>query len=173
MNRPPPKPMRIETKFLDMDKLFLCFLLPFLMCEEERQNRQKEISNLPDNRSDENDNNTEKADAGRDNLPAEKKEDTEVKDEFEYFPIGYLSDMYFVQADVAAENIPPVDAFHKRSMAHIVVKNHEKDVAKAEQAIVNLFITRGVDRECMKVAIQDYCDHLCELIDSRLDKSEK
>lgn len=156
-----------------MDKLFLCFLLPFLMCEEERQNRQKEISNFPGNRSNENDNNTEKANAGHDNLPAEKKEDTEVKDEFEYFPIGYLSDMYFVQADATAENIPPVDAFHKRNMAHIVVKNHEKDFAKAEQAIVSLFTAKGVDRECMKVAIQDYCDHLCELIDSNLAKSKE
>lgn len=32
----------------------------------------------------------------RDNFPAEKKEDTEVKDEFKYFPIGYFSHMYFV-----------------------------------------------------------------------------
>lgn len=31
----------------------------------------------------------------RDNLPIEKKEDTEVKDEFKYFPNGYISDMYF------------------------------------------------------------------------------
>ena len=154
-----------------MDKLFLCFLLPFLMCEEERQNQQKEISNLPDNRS--NENNMEKASVGRDNLLTEKKEDTEVKDEFEYFPIGYLSDMYFVQADATAENIPPVDAFHKRNMAHIVVKNHEKDFMKAEQAIVSLFTAKGVDRECMKVAIQDYCDHLCELIDSNLAKSKE
>lgn len=165
--------MKIETKFLDMDKLFLCFLLPFLICEEERQNRQREISNLPDNRSNENDNSMEKEDVGYNNLPAEKKEDTEVKDEFEYFPIGYLSDMYFVQAGVAAENIPPVDAFHKRNMAHIVVKNHEKDFMKAEQAIVGLFTSSGVDRECMKVAIQDYCDHLCELIDSNLAKSKE
>lgn len=156
-----------------MDKLFLCFLLPFLMCEEERQNQQKEISNLPDNRSNENDNNMEKASTGRDNLLTEKKEDTEAKDEFEYFPIGYLSDMYFVQADATAENIPPVDAFHKRNMAHIVVKNHEKDFMKAEQAIVGLFTAKGVDRECMKVAIQDYCDHLCELIDSNLAKSKE
>ena len=32
----------------------------------------------------------------RDNLLVEKKEDTEVKDEFKYFPIRYLSHMYFV-----------------------------------------------------------------------------
>ena len=32
----------------------------------------------------------------RDNFPAEKKEDTEVKDEFKYFPFGYFSRMYFV-----------------------------------------------------------------------------
>lgn len=143
-----------------MDKLFLYFLLPFLMCEAGKQDNRCEIENLPDEtRSDKN--TKEKAVTGCDNLPAKQDED-----DFDKFPLGYLSDMYFVQADVEAENDSPADAFHKRNMAHVVVKNHEEDFLDAEQAIVHLLTMKGVDRKCMKTALQDYCDHLCDFIDS-------
>jgi hypothetical protein len=151
-----------------MDKMFLCFLLPFLMCEAERQNRQCCISNQPDTCSDKNDT-KEKVTPECDNLPAESKEE----DEFDLFPLGYLSDMYFVQADVDAENCEPVKAFHKRNMAHIVVENHEQEFLNVEQDILHLLTTRGVDRECMKTAIKDYCDHLCELIDNHVADTKK
>lgn len=109
----------------------------------------------------------------RDNLLVEKKEDTEVKDKFKYFPIGYLLHMYFVlslcRRIACAENILSIDAFHKRSISHYRDEESRKRFHESrDDGIVNLPTTKDIGLGAHENLELRLLVHLCELIDSNL-----
>ena len=105
--------------------------------------------------------------------PEKPKE--EPKDEFENYPIGYLSDMYRVQADITAEHADaewdPFSAKYIRENSDEIAKANKRKFDKAEEAIQNLLLAVGenpLQRECMVNALKDYCDHLSDLLDTKM-----
>ena len=107
-------------------------------------------------------------------LMAEQAKQEETKDEFENFPVNYLSDMYRVQADVTAEGYDFVfDAKKVRDDAEKYIEANKESFDKAEKAIIDLLLIPGtnkVQRSCILTALKDYCDHLSDLIESKSSK---
>lgn len=108
-------------------------------------------------------------------LTEPEKPKEEPKDEFENYPIGYLSDMYRVQVDITAEHADeewdPFSVKYIRENSDEIVKANKRKFDKAEEAIQNLLLTVGenpVQRECMVNALKDYCDHLSDLFDTKM-----
>lgn len=101
----------------------------------------------------------------------------ETKDDFENFPVGYLRDMYRVQADVTAEDYDFVsDAKKVRDDAEKYIEANKENFEKAEEAIIDLLLVPGtnkVQRSCILTALKDYCDHLSDLIESKSSKSSQ
>lgn len=108
---------------------------------------------------------------------AEQFHQEETKDDFENFPVGYLQDMYRVQADVTAEDYDFVsDAKKVRDDAEKYIEANKKSFDKAEEAIIDLLLVPGtnkVQRSCILTALKDYCDHLSDLIESKSSNSSQ
>lgn len=105
--------------------------------------------------------------AGQDTKP-------EPEDAFENFPVGYLRDMYRVQADVTAEHFEddcdPEMGNLIRERAETVIDANERLFCKAEDVIGDLLAAGQdpVQRQCIATALKDYCDHLSDLLNKKM-----
>lgn len=96
------------------------------------------------------------------------------EDDFENFPVGYLRDMYRVQADVTAERyedeFDPETGNLIRERAENVIDANERLFHKAEYAIGDLLAAGQdpVQRQCIATALKDYCDHLSDLLNKKM-----
>lgn len=96
------------------------------------------------------------------------------EDDFENFPVGYLRDMYRVQADVTAERyedeFDPETGNLIRERAENVIDANERLFHKAEDAIGDLLAAGQdpVQRQCIATALKDYCDHLSDLLNKKM-----
>lgn len=98
----------------------------------------------------------------------------EPEDAFEDFPVGYLRDMYRVQADVTAEHyedeFDPETGKLVRERAETVIDANERLFCKAEDAIGDLLAAGQdpVQRQCIATALKDYCDHMSDLLNKKM-----
>lgn len=98
----------------------------------------------------------------------------EPEDAFEDFPVGYLRDMYRVQADVTAEHyeneFDPDTGKLVRERAETVIDANERLFYKAEDAISDLLAAGQdpVQRQCIATALKDYCDHMSDLLNKKM-----
>lgn len=98
----------------------------------------------------------------------------EPEDDFENFPVGYLRDMYRVQADVTAERyedeFDPETGNLVRERAETVIDVNERLFHKAEDAIGDLLAAGQdpVQRQCIATALKDYCDHMSDLLNKKM-----
>lgn len=105
---------------------------------------------------------------------AEHDVEPEPEDAFEDFPVGYLRDMYRVQADVTAERyedeLDPETGKLIRERAETVIDANERLFCKAEEAIGDLLAAGQdpVQRQCIATALKDYCDHLSDLLNKKM-----
>lgn len=142
-----------------MNNLFF-LLLPFLINDSMTQNHQCYLC------CDDEGENAEKYETELAEAEEIEEDTPEEKDEFEFYPLGYLPEMYYVQVDCQADTDDSTDAFEKRRAARRVTETCLNDFKSAEKAITRLLTIKGVDRNLMRNAVKDYCDHLCDLIDS-------
>lgn len=101
----------------------------------------------------------------------DEEKETEQKDDYDLFPVTYLPDMYLVQEDVAAENDSYADGIARRNLSKAVTEKNEASFDEAEQSIIRLFLTPGVNKDSLLITLKDYCDHLHTLAkDGTLEK---
>lgn len=86
-------------------------------------------------------------------------------DDIEFFPLTYLPEMYYVQTDVAGEELPAVNRKLKLDQAKKCIEANRDKFENVEEAVAHLFLIPNLDKQAMLVAIKDYCDHLTDLID--------
>ena len=101
----------------------------------------------------------------------EEEKETVQEDNYDLFPVTYLPDMYLVQEDVAAENDKYAAGIIRRNVATATIKKNETSFDEAEQSIIRLFLTPGINKDSLLITLKDYCDHLHTLAkDGTLDK---
>ena len=108
----------------------------------------------------------------------DEEKETVQEDNYDLFPVTYLPDMYLVQEDVAAEDDKYAAGIIRKSVAKTTIEKNETSFDEAEQSIIRLFLTPGINKDTLLITLKDYCDHLHTLakegtLDKIFDESRK